>query len=130
MEEDICGPGSPVLCCGVRRETSLPVGVILQEKLLESSVAQTLEGDDLWGSIFAEDSGVQKSGEIREVQEDGSWTPAFSSASHKWQEKYSKIIVSSRMMPEDMYTLLGTEWFLSWLYGIGFAAYCSGKPLS
>lgn len=42
MEEDICSPGSPVLCSGVRGETSLLVGVILLEKLLGSFVAQTL----------------------------------------------------------------------------------------
>lgn len=63
--------------------------------------------DDLWGSIVAEDSGVQKSGEIREVQEDDSCASAFSSASHKGEEKYRRIIVSARMTPEHVYTLLG-----------------------
>lgn len=46
---------------------------------------------------------MQKSGEIREVQEDDSWAPAFSSASHKGQEKYSKIVVSAGMRPEHVY---------------------------
>lgn len=88
-----------MLCSGMRKEISLTVRVIFLEKLLGSS--------DLWGSIFAEDSGVQKSGEIREVQEDDSWASAFSSASHKGEEKYRRIIVSARMTPEHVYTLLG-----------------------
>lgn len=98
-----------MLFFGVRGGKSLLVGVILLEKLLGISVAQTLVMVICEAVSLLRILGVQKSGEIREVQDDDRWAPAFSSTSHKEQEKYSKIIVSAGMRPEHMHTLLGTE---------------------
>jgi len=91
------------------RGTSLLVRVILLEKLLGSSVAQTLvmvicEAVSLQRILGCKT--VVKLGKCKKMTAE---PPVFSSASHKGQEKYSNVIVSAGMRPEHMHTLLGTE---------------------